>query len=111
MGTTGLVIGFYLPGKYEALAGVPPKDPTPLNAWVQIATDDSAKLLIDKWEMGQEISTALKMILADDLDLSLLRPRRGISTRLLAFKGLVAARVFADRENRLPKRAWLRGKC
>jgi isoquinoline 1-oxidoreductase beta subunit len=68
-GGAGLVIGFYLPGKYEALAGTPPKDPTAINAWVQIAPDDTVKLLIDKSEMGQGISTALTMILADELDL------------------------------------------
>lgn len=65
----GLVIGFYLPGKYEALAGVSPKDPTAINAWVQIAPDDSVTLLIDKSEMGQGVSTALSMILAEELDL------------------------------------------
>jgi isoquinoline 1-oxidoreductase subunit beta len=68
-GGAGLVIGFYLPGKYEALAGTPPKDPTAINAWVQVAPDDTVKLLIDKSEMGQWISTALTMILADELDL------------------------------------------
>ena len=68
-GGAGLVIGFYLPGKYEALAGTPPKDPTAINAWVQVAPDDTVKLLIDKSEMGQGISTALTMILADELDL------------------------------------------
>jgi len=31
-GGAGLVIGFYLPGKYEALARTPPKDPTAINA-------------------------------------------------------------------------------
>jgi len=36
---------------------------------VQIAPDDSVNLLIDKSEMGQGISTALMMILADELDL------------------------------------------
>jgi len=69
-GTSGLVIGFYLSGKYEALAGLPPKDPTAINAWVQIAPDDSVTLLIDKSEMGQGISTALSMILAEELDLN-----------------------------------------
>ena len=68
-GTAGLVIGFYLPGKYEALAGIPPKEGAPINAWVQIAPDDSVTLLIDKSEMGQGISTALSMILAEELDL------------------------------------------
>ena len=68
-GTSRLVIGFYLSGKYEALAGLPPKDSTPINACVQIAPNDSVTLLIDKSEMGQGISTAVAMILADELDL------------------------------------------
>ena len=68
-GTSGLVIGFYLSGKYETLAGLPPKDSTPINAWVQIAPNDSVTLLIDKSEMGQGVSTALAMILANELDL------------------------------------------
>lgn len=68
-GSAGLVIGFYLPGKYEALAGTPPKGERSINAWVQIAPDDSVTLQIDKSEMGQGISTALTMILADELDL------------------------------------------
>jgi isoquinoline 1-oxidoreductase beta subunit len=68
-GTSGLVIGFYLSGKYEALAGVPDENPTAINAWVQIAPNDSVTLLIDKSEMGQGISTALTMVLADELDL------------------------------------------
>ena len=65
----GLVIGLYLPGKYEALAGTPAKEPAAVNAWVQIAPDNTATLVIDKSEMGQGISTALAMILADELDL------------------------------------------
>jgi isoquinoline 1-oxidoreductase subunit beta len=68
-GTCGLVVGCYLSGKYEALAGVPAKDPTAINAWVQIAPDDTVTLVIDKSEMGQGISTALTMILAEELDL------------------------------------------
>ena len=69
VGGTGLIIGFYLPGKYEALAGTPPKDPTAINAWVQIAPDDNVTVLIDKSEMGQGISTALSMVVAEELDL------------------------------------------
>ncbi len=68
-GGAALVIGVYLPGKYEALAGVPAKEPAAINAWVQISADDTATLLIDKSEMGQGISTALAMILAEELDL------------------------------------------
>src|SRR5260370_27092573 len=71
VGGVGLVIGLYLPGKYEALAGVPTKDAAAINAWVQIAPDDTTTLLIDKSEMGQGINTALTMVLADELDLDL----------------------------------------
>ena len=58
-GGAGLVIGFYLPATYEPLAGNPPKYPTSINAWVQLAPDYSVTLLIDKSEMGQGASTAL----------------------------------------------------
>ena len=68
-GGAGLVIGLYLPGKYEALASVPAKESAPMNAWVMIAPDDTTTLVIDKSEMGQGINTALAMILADELDL------------------------------------------
>ena len=65
----GLVIGLHLPGKYEALAGIPAKEPAVINAWVHIAPDNTTTLMIDKSEMGQGINTALAMILADELDL------------------------------------------
>jgi isoquinoline 1-oxidoreductase subunit beta len=68
-GGAGLVIGLYLPGKYEALASVPAKESAPMNAWVMIAPDDTTTLVIDKSEMGQGINTALAMILAEELDL------------------------------------------
>jgi len=65
----GLVLGFYLPGKFEALAGVPSSEPAAINAWVEIAPDDRVTLSIDKSEMGQGVSTAICMILAEELDL------------------------------------------
>src|SRR6266478_7356 len=67
-GGTGLVIGFYLPGKFEALAAVPPSEPAALNAWVRIAPDDTVTILIDKSEMGQGVVTSLAMLLAEELE-------------------------------------------
>src|SRR6266404_1616001 len=67
-GGTGLVIGFYLPGKFEALAAAPPVEPAALNAWVRIAPDDTVTILIDKSEMGQGIVTSLAMLLAEELE-------------------------------------------
>jgi isoquinoline 1-oxidoreductase beta subunit len=69
-GATGLVIGFYLPGRFEALAAPPAGSASPaaLNAWMRIGTDDSVTIVIDKSEMGQGIQTALCMIAAEELE-------------------------------------------
>jgi len=69
-GATGLVIGFYLPGRFEALAASPagPASPAALNAWMRIGTDDSVTIMIDKSEMGQGIQTALCMLAAEELE-------------------------------------------
>src|SRR5260370_31537018 len=67
-GGTGLVIGLYLPGKFEALAATPPEEPAALNAWVRIAPDDTVTLFIDKSEMGQGVVTSLAMLLAEELE-------------------------------------------
>src|SRR5260370_779798 len=68
-GGVALVIGFYLPGKFEALAAAPPAEPVALNAWVRIAPDNSVTLFIDKTEMGQGVVTSLAMLLAEELEL------------------------------------------
>jgi isoquinoline 1-oxidoreductase beta subunit len=69
-GAAGLVIGFYLPGRFEALAAEPAgsAEPASLNAWMRIAADDTVTIMIDKSEMGQGILTALCMIAAEELD-------------------------------------------
>jgi isoquinoline 1-oxidoreductase subunit beta len=69
-GATGLVIGFYLPGRFEALAASPASTAAPavLNAWMRIGTDDTVTIMIDKSEMGQGIQTALCMIAAEELE-------------------------------------------
>ena len=68
-GAAGLVIGFYLPGRFETLAASP-AGPTPaqLNAWMLISPDNTVKIMIDKSEMGQGILTALCMIAAEELE-------------------------------------------
>ena len=69
-GATGLMIGFYLPGRFEADAASPAGSTTPaaLNAWMRIAPDDTVTILIDKSEMGQGILTALCMLAAEELE-------------------------------------------
>jgi isoquinoline 1-oxidoreductase beta subunit len=68
-GAASLVIGFYLPGRFEALAAIPADAaPASLNAWMLISPDDTVKIMIDKSEMGQGILTALCMMAAEELD-------------------------------------------
>jgi isoquinoline 1-oxidoreductase subunit beta len=67
-GTGSLVIGLYLPGKFEALAATPPAEPAVLNAWVRLAPDNTVTLIIDKSEMGTGVTTSLPMLLAEELD-------------------------------------------
>ena len=48
-GAAGLAIGFYLPGRFEALAASPAgAAPASLNAWMLISPDDTVKIMIDK---------------------------------------------------------------
>ncbi len=66
---TGLVIGFYVPGRFEALAEpATAMAPASLNAWMLISPSDAVTIMIDKSEMGQGILTALCMIAAEELD-------------------------------------------
>jgi len=67
-GGGALVIGFYLPGKFEAQAATPRMEPAALNAWVRITADNVVTLIIDKSEMGTGVTTSLPMLLAEELD-------------------------------------------
>jgi CO/xanthine dehydrogenase Mo-binding subunit len=68
-GAAGLVIGFYLPGRFEALAAARGVGAVAsLNAWMRISPDDTVTIMIDKSEMGQGILTALCMLAAEELE-------------------------------------------
>jgi isoquinoline 1-oxidoreductase beta subunit len=69
-GVTGLLIGFYLPERVQALATEPaaPETAVALNAWIHVGTDDLVTILIDKSEMGQSILTGLSMLAAEELE-------------------------------------------
>src|SRR5437588_671401 len=62
----GLVIGFHLPagGRFAAA----PAAPFAPNAWLRISPDNSVLIVVDRSEMGQGVTTALPMLLAEELD-------------------------------------------
>ncbi len=66
-GATGLVIGFYLPGRYERLDAAT-GERADLNAWIHISPDDRVTIYIDKSEMGQGVVTSLSMLAAEELE-------------------------------------------
>src|SRR5579862_130287 len=71
-GAAGLVVAFYLPGRREVLAAARldgnTATPDVLNAFIQVAPDDSITILIAKSEMGQGVVTSLSMLAAEELE-------------------------------------------
>lgn len=68
IGGAALVIGFEVPRAAKAAKGAPEKAVVnPLKAWVKIDQTGLVTLTCSKSEMGQGISTAAPMILADEL--------------------------------------------
>ena len=118
-GATGLVIGFYLPGRFEAFAAAPAgAEPASLNAWMLISPDDSVKIMIDKSEMGQGILTALCMIAAEELDCdwkkstrNSLPPPRNILIRRLECKAREAVPACGPRGTRCARPGPPRATC
>lgn len=65
-GATGLIVGFYLPGRREVLAAE--TTPTVLNAFVHVSPENVVTILISKSEMGQGVITSLSMLAAEELE-------------------------------------------
>ena len=65
-GATGLIVGFYLPGRREVLAAG--TEPAVLNAFIHVSPDDKVTILISKSEMGQGVVTSLSMLAAEELE-------------------------------------------
>jgi len=50
-GATGLIVGFYLPGKHELLAAE--AAPVDMNAFIHISPENIVTIVVNKSEMGQ----------------------------------------------------------
>jgi isoquinoline 1-oxidoreductase beta subunit len=65
----GLLIGFRSSARAaQATPTAPDADVFAPNAWVRISTAGAVTVMINKAEMGQGVSTALAMVLAEELD-------------------------------------------
>ena len=62
----GLVISFYLPSGSRFRS--PTAGPFTPNAWLRIGEDESVLVIVDRSEMGQGVTTALPMLLAEELE-------------------------------------------
>lgn len=66
LGTGGLLIGLYLPGRVE-VATLDATGASKLNAFIHIGSDDMVTFFIHKAEMGQGTVTSLSQLLAEEL--------------------------------------------
>ena len=62
----GLVISFYLPSGSRFRS--PTAGPFTPNAWLRIGEDEGVLVIVDRSEMGQGVTTALPMLLAEELE-------------------------------------------
>ena len=74
--TTGLVIGVaglnaHVNNKIRRYSGAGIGDGAMLNAWVNIAPDNTVTLAIPRAEMGQGVYTSLPMLLAEEMEISM----------------------------------------
>jgi len=69
----GLVLAMTLPAFGGRSRSRAPAAGGQLNAWLQVAADNSITVIVDRSEMGQGVYTALPMLLAEELEIDLAR--------------------------------------
>lgn len=84
-GATGLIVGFYLPGRHELLAA--DAAPATMNAFIHISPENTITIMVSKSEMGQGVATSLPMLAAEELE---------CDWRKVRFEFAPAARVYFD---------------
>lgn len=84
-GATGLIVGFYLPGRRELLAAE--ASAATMNAFIHVSPDNIVTIVVAKSEMGQGVATSLPMLAAEELE---------CDWRKIRFEFAPASRVYFD---------------
>ncbi|MGH9688206.1 MAG: molybdopterin cofactor-binding domain-containing protein [Candidatus Acidiferrales bacterium] len=84
-GATGLIVGFYLPGRHEVFAAG--EKSVVMNAFIHVSPDNIVTIVVSKSEMGQGVATSLPMLAAEELE---------CDWRRIRFEFAPAARVYFD---------------
>ncbi|MBV8210318.1 MAG: xanthine dehydrogenase family protein molybdopterin-binding subunit [Burkholderiaceae bacterium] len=76
LGTAGaLVVGWAVTPPAGRLGSASSGRPVALNGWVRIGSDGVIEVIVPRSEMGQGVSTALPMLVAEELDVALAQVR------------------------------------
>lgn len=95
---TGFALGFYLPGPAVGARGAAKDEPVEINAWIHIALNGTITLDVARVEMGQGVTTALPMLLAEELecDWQAVRMRFASPAENLARKNAYVTMITGD---------------
>jgi isoquinoline 1-oxidoreductase beta subunit len=84
--TSGLVLGFFLPGAGRLARAADAPAPSAPNAFLHIAPDNTVTVMVNRLEFGQGVHTALPMLIAEDLDADWSQMRSELAPAGDAFK-------------------------
>jgi isoquinoline 1-oxidoreductase beta subunit len=84
--TSGLVLGFFLPGAGRLARAAEAPPPSSPNAFLRIAPDNTVTVMVNRLEFGQGVHTALPMLIAEDLDADWSQMRGELAPAADAFK-------------------------
>ena len=68
LATSGLVLGFFMPGANKFANAQQAKAVHAPNAFLRIAPDNSVTVMVNRLEFGQGVQTSLPMLIAEELD-------------------------------------------
>ncbi|MEO7497621.1 MAG: xanthine dehydrogenase family protein molybdopterin-binding subunit [Massilia sp.] len=68
LASSGLVLGFFLPGAGRLARAADGPAPSAPNAFLRVAPDNTVTVMVNRIEIGQGVNTSLPMLIAEELD-------------------------------------------